>query len=77
MLVLARLTTEERSMKIYERICLKDWHIEAQNGDRQDLTRGKTYTTSASMDDGTVTVFSSFWVQAPIDIFEPVTADMP
>ena len=64
-------------MEVYERICLKDWHIEAENGDRQALQRGKHYTTSASRDDGTVIVFSSFWVRAPIDIFEPVTAKIP
>jgi len=64
-------------MKVYERICLKDWHIEAQNGDRQDLKRGKTYTTSASNEDGEVQVFSSFWVYAPIGIFEPLTAERP
>jgi hypothetical protein len=64
-------------MEVYKRICLKDWHIEAKNGDRQNLTRGEKYTTSASRSDGTVTVFSSFWVQAPIDIFEPVTSERP
>ena len=63
-------------MEIYERICLKDWHIEAQNGDRQELRRGKTYTTAASKD-GTIKVFSTFWVDAPIDVFEPLTADRP
>ena len=64
-------------MKVYERICLKDWHIQAENGDRQDLKRGKTYTTGASREDGTVEVFSTFWVGAPIDIFEPLTAERP
>ena len=64
-------------MNVYERICLKDWYVEAQNGDRQDLKRGKTYTTSASNEDGEVQVFSSFWVYAPIDIFEPLTVDRP
>ena len=58
-------------MKVYERICLKDWHIEARNGDRQDLKRGKTYTTSAPQEDGSVVVFSRFWVRAPGDVFEP------
>lgn len=64
-------------MKIYECICLKNWHVEAQNGDRQDLQRGKAYTTSASHEDGTVTVFLSFWIRAPLDVFEPITADRP
>lgn len=64
-------------MKVYERICLQDWHVEAQNGDRQELKRGKFYTTSASHDDGTVTVFSSFWVRAPLSVFEPVGRNVP
>jgi hypothetical protein len=64
-------------MEVYERICLKDWHIEAENGDRQELKRGKSYTTTASHDDGTVIVFSRFWVRAPLDVFEPVTPDRP
>ena len=58
-------------MKIYERICLRDWFVQAENGDRQDCKRGKIYTTSAPHDDGTVTVFSGFWVRAPQEIFEP------
>lgn len=65
------------AMKVYERICLRDWFIEAANGDRLDLKRGKSYTTSASQPDGTVAVFSRFWVIAPLDIFEPVTAERP
>ena len=64
-------------MKVYDRICLKDWRIEAQNGDKQELKRGKQYTTGASREDGTVTVFSSFWVRAPVDIFEPLAAERP
>jgi hypothetical protein len=59
------------NMKVYKRICLSNWYIEAANGDRQNITRGKTYTTSKQHDDGTVTLMSSFWVRAPIDIFEP------
>lgn len=62
---------EGKDMNVYERICLHDWHVEAANGDRQDCTRGKTYTTSEPHDDGTVTVLSRFWVRAPESIFEP------
>ena len=59
-------------MKVYERICLRDWFVEAENGDRQECKRGKTYTTGAPRaSDNTVVVFSSFWVRAPADIFEP------
>lgn len=56
-------------MKIIERLCGRNWFIEAKNGDRLDLVRGKEYTTSATVTDGEVTVFSKFWVKAPIDIF--------
>jgi hypothetical protein len=64
-------------MKIYERICLKDWSVEAENGDKQECFRGKTYTTTASDSNGMVTVFSGFWVNAPVSIFEPVTPERP
>jgi hypothetical protein len=58
-------------MKTYKRICQRNWFIQAQNGDRQDLHQGRAYLTSKPHDDGTVTVFSSFWVRAPLDIFHP------
>jgi hypothetical protein len=56
------------TMQIGESICIKDWHIEAENGDRQECRRGKTYTTTKP-ENGEVTVFSRFWVKAPADIF--------
>lgn len=53
-----------------EAICIEDWHIEAENGDRQDCFRGKTYTISRPEDGkDTVMVFSRFWVPAPKGIF--------
>ena len=55
-------------MTTYKRIVKKSWSIEAENGDRVDLKRGEEYITSAS-DDGLVTVFTTFWVQAPVAIF--------
>lgn len=64
-------------MKVYERICLQDWHIEAKNGDRQECRRGGKYTVSAPHGDGTVTVFSRFWVRAPEAIFEPWPLPVP
>ena len=64
--------------KVFERRCVQDWHIEAENGDRQDCVAGKTYTTSRVHDeDGTVTVFSRFWVRAPFSIFDPVPEPKP
>jgi len=56
-------------MKITQRLCGRNWFIEAQNGDRLDLYRGQEYTTSATVTDGEVVVFSRFWVRAPIEIF--------
>ena len=56
-------------MKIMKRVCIRDWFIEALNGDRLDLKYGERYTTSAGVIGGEVTVFSQFWVKAPISIF--------
>lgn len=57
-----------------ERMALRDWHIEAANGDRQDVVKGKTYTTTENVwEDGTVTLFSRFWVRVPLDVFEMST----
>lgn len=55
-------------MEVGEAICIKDWHIEAENGDRQECKRGQTYTTTRP-DGKHVTVFSQFWVKAPASIF--------
>ena len=55
-------------MQTFNRICIKDHIIEAQNGDRLELKRGKEYTTSPEKD-GKVIVFSRFWVPVPTDIF--------
>lgn len=57
-------------MEVFTAVCIEDWHIEAENGDRQDCKKGERYTISAPRKDGTVTVFSSFWVPAPIGIFD-------
>lgn len=57
-------------MEVGEAICIQDWHVEAENGDRQECKRGKTYTTTQPEDGSdTVTLFSTFWVKAPKDIF--------
>lgn len=56
-------------MKVYRALCIKDWYIEAENGDRQECKRGKEYTVSGDRGDGTLTVFSGFWVIAPTNIF--------
>ena len=57
-------------MEVGEAICIKDWHVEAENGDRQECKRGQTYTTTRPQD-GTehVTLFSQYWVRAPKGVF--------
>lgn len=69
-------------MTTFKRICLRDYTISAENGDTLTLTRGKEYITSRERA-GLVTVFSSFWVPVPVDLFagevpftrDPETAD--
>ncbi len=55
-------------MKTWKRICVKDYVLEAQNGDRLELKRGKEYTTSHEKD-GEVCVFTNFWEWVPVDLF--------
>ena len=58
-------------MQVVERTARRDWFIEDQEGNRQDVYAGKSYTTTRSIwPDGTVTLFSSFWVRVPADVFE-------
>lgn len=56
-------------MTTYKRICIEDSAIEAENGDRQELKRGQEYITSGLHEDGTVTVFSTYWVRFPVTVF--------
>lgn len=58
-------------MKVYRAICVEDWHVEAENGDRQECKRGQEYTVSDEKN-GKRTVFSGFWVEAPARIFAGV-----
>jgi hypothetical protein len=55
-------------MQTFNRICIKDYELEAKNGERLILKRGKEYTTSPEVD-GEVTVFTNFWVKIPADVF--------
>lgn len=55
-------------MITFKRICIRDHRITAENGDTLRLERGKEYLTSAEKS-GEVTVFSSFWVKVPVDLF--------
>lgn len=56
-------------MKTFNRICIKDWEITAQNGDHFEVKRANEYLTSDVLDDGTVMVFSNFWVPVPVEHF--------
>lgn len=57
-------------MKVYSRICIKNYTLTAHNGDTFTAERGKEYTTSASNEKtGCVTVFSGYWVPVPIEYF--------
>ena len=55
-------------MQVGTAICLEDWHVEAENGDRQECKRGKTYTITEPKGEF-VTLFSGYWVKAPASIF--------
>jgi len=56
-------------MKIFNRICLKDYKLVAENGDALELERGQEYTTSPDREDGTCVVFSRYWAPVPVEIF--------
>jgi hypothetical protein len=56
-------------MQTFNRICVKNWEITAENGDHFKISRGKEYLTSGEHDDGTCTVFSNFWVKVPVEVF--------
>ena len=56
-------------MTTYQSICIKDFVVEAQNGDRLELSRGREYITSPVQKNNKVVVFSNFWVSVPADIF--------
>lgn len=63
-------------MEVCTRICVKEWEIKAKNGDHWKAERGKEYTTSPRLKDGTVTVFSNFWVPVPANNFGgPISLD--
>lgn len=55
-------------MKTWKRICIEDYTVRDDVGTVFALTRGQEYLTSADRD-GTVTVFSSYWVNVPSTLF--------
>jgi hypothetical protein len=56
-------------MKTFERVCIQDYKLEAENGDCLILNRGNLYITSEEDGKGTVVVFSSFWCRVPASLF--------
>jgi len=57
-------------MSTFKRICVTDYVVFDDSGNKQPVERGKEYTTSdVHLEDGTVTVFSMFWVRMPKSLF--------
>jgi hypothetical protein len=56
-------------MTTFERICIKDWEVTAENGDHFKVERGKEYLTGPENEGGEVVVFSSFWIPVPVTVF--------
>lgn len=58
-------------MRTFKRICIEDYVLEAENGDRLELKRGEEYITSPEHFDepDMVTVFASYWARVPMTIF--------
>jgi len=59
-------------MDVFKGLCLRDYTLEAKNGDKLELQRGKDYTISKpEIKDGKwmVVVFANFWVPVPADLF--------
>ena len=54
-------------MKVYKRICLKNYELKASNG-TLSLKKGKTYLTSRARNN-ILCVFTNFWVNVPANIF--------
>lgn len=57
------------AVKVYKRICLYDHTITDDEGTSFTLKRGTEYTTSGPLEDGTVMVFSQYWVRVPLALF--------
>ena len=55
-------------METYNRICIADFTLKAQNGDTLNLQREREYLTSKEENES-VTVFTNFWVKVPASLF--------
>jgi hypothetical protein len=57
-------------MTTYHRICIQDFELTAQNGDRLVLKRGQEYLTSeVRKEDNTLVVITNYWVRVPANLF--------
>lgn len=55
---------------IVKRLCIKSKEFHAENGDYLKIQQGKTYTTSKNVSDGgDITVFTTYWLNMPVDHF--------
>jgi len=56
-------------MKTFKRICIKNFKLIDDEGQKLELNRGQEYTTSKKDVDNNVTVFTNFWVSVPVKLF--------
>ena len=55
-------------MTTFNRVCIKDFCIEAASGAEVELKRGHEYLTSEERNKKVV-VFSTYWVEVPVELF--------
>ncbi len=55
-------------MKTMKRVCVQDYTVTDAEGASFTVKRAKEYITSGEKD-GTVVVFSQYWVRVPVSIF--------
>ncbi len=63
-------------VEIVERYVKRHFEITAENGDYFEINPGESYTTSLERADGTVKVYSRYWVPVPMDYFELLKPDI-
>ena len=57
-------------MQTFKRVCVENYEIEdPDTHETFTVQRAKEYTTSAERPDGSLTVFSRYWVSVPARIF--------
>jgi hypothetical protein len=55
-------------LKVFNRVCIKDYTVTDQEGTSFTVERARSYITSPEKD-GTVMVFSRYWITVPVEIF--------